>query len=304
MSFWDDLNAVDDQYMDRTKSESDDKERITAFIIGALAVFLAFGVAGLDRWLEPACPRSSVSHYFLEPFAGTFFVMALTFVGAFMIAYRGENKWDGHAATIGGIGALVLAFSPTDGLGCATGTLMDLRPAVVIEVPPGFGTGDLVEGERFPDAVAPAALRAEDGALEGVELRIGTEGTQRWHFAGAGVLFVVLLYFAGVAFPRVKDEDTDAQGKKLPSKRIRNTLYYLFLALMVVGFLMIVFSETMLARALSLWLAGLIAALPYAVPEFGDVVRPVYHGELLAFLAFGLVWLLKGRFLLRVLLGP
>ena len=299
MSIWDQMRTNDAGYMARTTPESDFKERLVACIIGLLALFLAFGVAVLDRVLEPICARASISHYFLEPFAGTFFVMTLTFVGAFMVAYRGENRCDGYFATIGGIGALILAFFPTDGLGCGSGALMDLRPAVVIEVPAGFEPGDLVEGERYPDEVSPGQLRSEAGLLEDVELKIGSETTQFWHYVGAGVLFLVLLYFAGLAFPRIDEDDRDATGALKLRKRIRNALYYIFFGFMILGFLMVLFPGTGIAQWLSGLTARLIAALPYAETDFAGEIRPVYHGELIAFAAFGLSWLLKGRFYLR-----
>lgn len=287
LAFRNRAHAQNDAYLNRSKDMVLTKQRVMALIIGILALFLAFGVAFLDAWFDPVCARTSISHYFYEPLAGTFFVLTLSFVGAFMIAYEGENRLDGWLATLGGVGGLILAFFPTDGIGCAVGQLVDLRPMLTAEVPPEFG----VEAKPWPDTFL----------VEAQAVRIGGQTTQALHFVGAGLMFAVLWYFSAVVFTRIGARDhvapnTDGRTGLRLEKQIRNAVYVFFTLVMTLGIALVVFSSAGWAQNLSLWMARGLAVPFWANNDFAEVARPVYHGEMLALMAFGFSWLTKGRY--------
>jgi len=282
-----------------TDAFQSNKQRAMAASIGAIACFLAFFVARVDVAFQDSCARLSISHYFYEPMAGTLMVMSLTFAGAFMIAYEGRAKLDAWVAFFGGCGALVLAFFPTDGLGCPVGTVADFRPSLIFEVPTVFADG------AKPETFAVTATTA----------RIASGYSQTLHFAGAGVLFLSLLYFTAFAFVRVNhvkdlrtyDPKTDIRQDKTRCKRIRNAFYVVLSALIAFGILVVLANETQIAKDTSVWLGKMIAKIPGTPSEAAGYPRPVYHGELIALGAFGLAWLLHGRLIfaaLKFLYGP
>ncbi len=290
------MNAPNSAYLTPPPGRALTKERAMAFLIGVLAILLAFGVTFLDERFGTACARSSISHYFYEPLAGTFFVMVLSFVGAFMIAFRGENRIDGWLATAGGIGGLVLAFFPTEGTGCDGPGSFDFRPAVVVEYPLTFAH---VPPDNFdPDDLVPDLFDVNDQAAV-----IGDAWTQAWHIGGAAVMFVVLLVFCAWVFPRVNpvtDRQPGPDGRPTGplkwQKRARNAVYYTASVAMVVGMLMIQFDQSGFARAVGGAMARALPIVGLGNPEFAGVARPVYHGEMLALVAFGVSWTVKGRF--------
>ncbi len=281
-SFWPDLSAATQPDQFHTQ-----KQRAVAAVVGAIACFLAFYVVSLDASFGPACARSSISHYYYEPLAGTLMVMSLSFVAAFMIAYEGRAPADGWIAAIGGIGALLVAFFPTDGLGCPPGLEADFRPAITFVVPDAFTARPFPETFDMTDA----------------QLLIGGEDSQKYHMWGAGILFASLLYFTIFAFSRtnhpddrIADPNSDSgRGRWTICKWIRNLTYWLFGVIMLIGIAMILPIAPELSDQWSLRLGRAIAALPPTPDDPTPYPRPVYHGELLALGAFGLSWLLNGR---------
>ena len=264
--FRDQLHRPDPAYLSQTAGEAEGNQRLVAFIIGLLAIWLAIDVNVLDIIHGPKCARSSISHYFYEPVAGTFFVMALTFVAAFLLAYRGECKWDARIASVAGVAALLVAFFPTSGAGCH-GTEVDLRPDLVVEVIEGQIVPFVFEGSErmYLEIADPDTLVA--GAF-----------SQRIHWGAAVILFAVLLYFSAFVFTRVREGIDRVDGVLTRAKKVRNLVYLATSLGMLISFGIILFDETLASLRLP---------------------RPVFIGEALALCCFGIAWLVKGRFWLR-----
>ncbi|MGR3493235.1 MAG: hypothetical protein ACU0DW_14345, partial [Shimia sp.] len=255
-------------------------------------LFLAIGVAMIDGATGAACPRVSISHYYYAPWAGQVYVMALTFVSAFLFAYRGApGTRDGVIATIGGAGGLVLALFPVAGVGCgAVGTEIDLRPFLTLEVQEAMEGGNPI---TVPSTFDIPATRIEvAGPIIG-----------GLHALGATLLFSVLLYFSAVVFCRVEpqadlfDPSAPGEGANIrPEKKMRNTVYRAMTGIMLLGVAMVV----AVPLGLSAWVDPISIGLSYVtgvIPLVGGegIARPIFHGELLALTAFGVSWLLKGR---------
>jgi len=281
-----------------SEREVQQKERFTAFVVGILALSLAFVVLVLDiAGLGHTCARSSISHYFFDPRAGVFFVMALTFVAAFMIRYKGDGVHDGWVASVGGLGALLLAFFPTFGPRCVAEGTVDYRPALVVqEVAPSSDGNFLLTLSQPRDgegaALSNAAAASQDPAEPVKVTAVFSNPTyQFFHFLGALVVLVSLLYFTGFAFRRTNDpKDEDDDGNWTPAKRARNLIYTACAAAMVVGGALILSAMVLSEETLAAW---------------GDVVwvfrRPVYWGEAAFLVAFGVAWMVKSRFWLTQL---
>ncbi|MGR3466707.1 MAG: hypothetical protein ACU0CI_02425 [Shimia sp.] len=268
------------------------KSRALAAVIGGLALFLAIGVAMIDGATGPSCARVSISHYYYAPWAGQVYVMALTFVAAFLFAYRGApGTRDGVIATIGGAGGLVLALFPVAGVGCgAVGAEIDLRPNLITEVKPAMADEDPLT-QAFAFDLPATGIEVAGPWIGGL------------HALGATLLFAVLIYFSWVVFCRVEpradlhDPAAPATGRNVRmGKRLRNLVYRLMTGVMLFGLAMVV----AVPLGLSAWVDPISLALSEwtgAVPLVGGqgVARPIFHGEMLALTAFGISWLLKGR---------
>ena len=270
-------NEDDVKHLKLEPEQAKKRERFLALFIGILAIGLAFGVQIIDAQYDAFCARDSISHYFYEPRAGTFFVMALTVVAAFLYSYRGEKPLDNYVAGGGAIAALLIAFFPTDGVGCdpaeSGSGFIDLRPAIVVSVPSDpapDGQEQFFDLTPRPDDAAPAegTVRAE----------FANERSQTIHGRAAVALFIVFLYFSIYAFTR-----TNAPVDLIPGtdkwtvmKRVRNLAYWACSAVML-G-------------------AGLIFLgwFPYDIP------RPIFWAEAIFLAAFGVSWLIKSR----LILGP
>lgn len=259
-------SSDDEAYLSASPAQGKFRERVTAFIIGVLALGLAPGVFYIDRWGEVSCFRDSISHYFYAPQAGAAFVMALTFVGAFLFRYRGEKLIDNYVASLGAIAALGIAFFPTAGVGCAEGLTLDVRSAFQVIAP--------AEQDPTPAQILVELANLGDGR---VLSRFSGPLENGIHFGSAGGLFLVLLYFSGYAFTRKNADKDEVDGVFTPVKRIRNGFYWACTAAMVVGGILLV-------------------AKQFGV-TFG-LQQPVFWGELVFLTAFGISWMIKGRFLL------
>lgn len=285
---------TDTDYVAPSVDRALSKQRVMALIIGTIALSLAFVVAWLDlvAWTgtPPAayCARSSISHYFYEPVAGTAFVMALTFVSAFMLAFRGETFWQAVVASIGGFGGLMLAFFPTSGLGCDAGATIDVRAYALAVVPSELSSSSEIVTNTFQIASQTAY--------------IAPPWSQTLHMAGAVLMFVSLGVLC-ILFTRI-NKDRDLKEKEnpgdpdvvKPGKFWRNKVYILCCGVMLVGFFMIVRNEHPFSRELSRLIGLTFSFVPGTNDDLAMVIRPVFHGEKLALLAFSVAWIVKGHF--------
>jgi len=99
-----------------------------------------------------------------------------------------------------------------------------------------------------------------------------------WHFIAAAILFAFLAYYAFFVFTRVVDDQCGPDGTPTPVKRSRNRIYYASGALILV----------------SMAAMGLNALIDF--PGWNDL-NLTFWFEGLALWAFGLSWMVKGRFL-------
>lgn len=144
-------------YLDKVMRTTKTKDELLPFIVGVLSILLAFLVSALDAAYGVNAARSSISHYYYAPIAGSAFVIILAFIAAFMLAYRGQSPVDGWITTVGSAGALMTAIFPTAGLGIK---------------------GDQAIDHRFFEQVA---LRNDgDGNLVGETLVAGGNLFQNW----------------------------------------------------------------------------------------------------------------------------
>ena len=209
------VHGVDTAYLAQSPAEALFRQRRLALGVGLVALFLTPAVIWIDRATGAACDgfRLSVSHYYYEPVAGTVFVMALAFIGALLLAYRGENALDGLLSTAAGIAAAAVALLPTEGPGCTRLGPLDVRAAT-------------------------EAVIAPDGVIAANPLDFSTAGVDLAHLIAAGILMVTLIYFSAVIFTRVRPMDRaggDPNGPLTPQKRLRNAIYIAAALAMVAG---------------------------------------------------------------------
>ncbi|NDV01648.1 hypothetical protein [Pseudoroseicyclus tamaricis] len=267
------MMAPDAAYMAMDAREALHKERATALIIGAIALFLAFGVALIDGLNDYTCRRISISHYYYEPLAGGFFVAALAFTGAFLLRYRGETRLDGALASVAGVAAILVALFPTTNIGCLASSEIDFRPAMVLTLE----AGELVPAE-FDGGTYLGYVDLADMLASNTSAVI--------HSIAAIVLFAILLYFSAWSFTRVRTVDRKDGAPGAPvgtAKKVRNGIYVLCSLGILAGFALVGGQD---------WLR-----------EAGWFERPMYLGEAAALASFGVAWLVKSRLLLPGL-GP
>lgn len=264
-------------------------QQITASLVGFTALLLPFFFIGY--WLiRGDCFRDSISHFYYSPFPGTFLVAALAFIGTFLFAYRGENWLENLYAWIAGIGAIGVAIFPTQGTGCEAGKTLLARAFV------HFRRG---EDDSALLLVRPDAWACPDGQACQVAnpvLLPGSEIDQMFslfpatgvvHYLSALLLFSFLFWYCVRVFPRVverrhREHRTDATDRLNRTKRTRNAIYYLSGAVIAIA------SLAMLAH--------------YVFDFEGWESRNLtFWAEAAALWAFGLSWMVKGRFFGRYL---
>ncbi|MDJ0943581.1 MAG: hypothetical protein QNJ30_08955 [Kiloniellales bacterium] len=246
-------------------------QQFLALLVGAVALGLPFAM--LFGVLVGTCFYDSISHFYYSQFFGDVLVMALAFIGTFLIAYRGENFWENRLATLAGFCAYGIAVFPTSGRGCeekafAGRALVDL----------------LAPWKTEPVTVVPATRLGQFFEL--------FANVNVLHFGSAALLFAFLAFYSFYVFTRViPREQTDAEGRLTPVKRRRNRIY-------IWSGWVIVFS--MLAMATN-------ALVSYVTGEswaWWTAVNATFWFEALALWAFGVSWMVKGRFWKALLADP
>lgn len=233
-------------------------QRKLAFLVGFIALGLPFAM--LLGTVLGTCFYDSISHYYYAQFWGDIFVGALFFIGTFLIVYRGENPSESLLATLAGFAAYVVAILPTSGRGCHE------------EMFPGRALADFVRLENAPFvSVKPAS---ETNSL--FEL---FPNAAIWHFFAAAVLFLFLAYYSFFVFTRVVNDQRSENGALKPNKRMRNRIY------IASGW----------AILLSMAAMGLNALTGFN--SFWSDFNLTFWFEALALWAFGISWMVKGRFL-------
>ncbi|HEX9034414.1 MAG TPA: DUF998 domain-containing protein [Streptosporangiaceae bacterium] len=80
--------------------------------VGYLGILLPLALAAGNWLIFAGGMQKSVSDYFYTGMRGVL-VGGLCIIGAFLLAYRGDDKWDGLFTTTAGIGAVGVALFPT-----------------------------------------------------------------------------------------------------------------------------------------------------------------------------------------------
>ncbi|PKQ11150.1 MAG: hypothetical protein CVT70_15425 [Alphaproteobacteria bacterium HGW-Alphaproteobacteria-1] len=255
--------------------------------VGWVAFGLPVSLLALGLLVPTICFYASISHFYFSPIGGDLFVGMLSFVGLLLLCLYsfdmagcdgalGWRWYDVALIRIAGIAALLVAFVPTHGSGCVF---------KAGQVPRAF-VGEAIGSEDFPfrpeplDAVSGAPSFDFWGVLLGLD-RIRDSALDWVHNIAAGVMFLILAYVVLRVFTRVNSEDALREGNR---KDLRNRCY----------------------RALGLVILGAVAVLALKTALFSEAetflriwngLRLTFVFEALALAAFGLAWMIKGRFL-------
>jgi hypothetical protein len=221
-------------------------------------------------WIPTVCPLDSISHFYFSPVGGDILVGALSFIGLLLVCLysfdaagcEGARRWtwrDILLIRLAGIAALLVAFVPTTGPGCErTGT----------EAARAFLTA--AEGPSF-DFWSVLLARPEPTGfpLDSV------------HYAAAGGMFLILAYVVLRVFTRVNSEAALRAGNR---KGLRNACYRV-LGRVILGVVAVL---------------GIKMAVARVAPDmlgFWNALNLTFVLEAAGLFAFGLAWMIKGRFL-------
>jgi len=242
-------------------------QQFMAFWVGLVAFGLPL-VMILATWLDfpqvRACFRDSISHFYYAPFFGDLLVGALFFIGSFLLAYRGQTRLETRLASWAGVFAFGIAIFPTSGAGCEQ-TVFAARVLAGLE----RGTEVFVVAETAEDRLFQLFPYVDV-----------------LHFGSAGLLFAFLAFYCFFVFTRTWDQTQDARGHMTRVKKARNGIYH------ICGAVILVAMAAMGLHAAGLWQAGWNAG------------NWTFRCEAAALFAFGLAWMVKGRFWGHFLLDP
>ncbi|MEL6608030.1 MAG: hypothetical protein AAFO93_03870 [Pseudomonadota bacterium] len=233
---------------------------VDGHVLAFLVGVIAFSLP-IILWLlgrTAVCQFDSISHFYYAPLGGDLFVIMLGFIFFFMVAYRGRNPIENYASGTAGLCALMVALVPTERRGCETGEFK-LR---------------LLADVQLTDVDTPLT----DVTMGGIDPHFTLfEGAQTVHLGFALTLFLLLALHCLVIFPRVLKQHR-VDGKLIASKWWRNAIYY------TSGVTILAMIALMGLEKLFQW-------------PWWDRANGMFYAEALALWAFGLSWMVKGRFL-------
>ena len=246
----------------RTIPELKLDQRLLAATVGAVAVFLPV-VLGLGSLLVNPPMRQSISHFYYVPFFGDVLVGALIFIGTFLIAYRGLLPYERSISNLAGLAAYGVALFPTSGSGVADGTVF-----ARVMSPVSVAISGTPAQEITP--VTAAEFPGHFQLFKYVDVL---------HFGSAALLFGFLAYCALFVFTRPSSRDPDDATKK--PKKMRNGIYH------VCGAIILLSMAALLGKAL------------LGLDTEWNRLRLTFAFETAALWAFGVSWLVKGRFFMK-----
>ena len=235
-------------------------QRRLAFWVGLIAVFMPF-IMFFSQYFGVVM-RESISHYYYVPFLGGIFVLSLAFIATFLIAFRGVSKWQSRLATAAGWLAFGIAFFPTNEWGFNLDKYADQKSLLFIKIAQSdINPAVLIEHNNLKNAFA---LSNNSGTL---------------HFLFAALFFVLLAIYSLFIFTQSEDGVSKINGQLTPIKKLRNKIYYASGSL-------IIFCILLIASNL----------LPNLWGFFWNDYHLTFWFESLALFAFGIAWLVNGRF--------
>lgn len=276
-----------------------DEQRVH-LIIGYTAFFLPILLWGVT-FADFACFPASISHFYYIPVAGELFVGALIFIGMCMLfVYRVDGPrqnmtGDVILTRIAGISAICVAVFPTRGSGCILNG-ETLRPFVSN----AHGGMNLTQTLSPPtvlnapcETVAPQsqAVSGPDFVMQGclhtdlmMQLGVTSPFWSNFRYIAAAVLFMILFYFTLFVFRRIQVNTDIINGQIGAHKQRRNRIYFwcamcITLAMAAIG-----------GATLSEWYFG-------SLVPWWEIYRLTFVFEAIGLMAFGLAWLVKGRFI-------
>jgi len=237
-------------------------QNFLARCVGIVAIGLPLMML-TSLFVEGACMRASVSHFYYEVFYGDLFVGAMFFIGTFLLAYRGETRAENGLATSAGFGAFGTALFPARGDGCQSGEFGTRLFAYVSEEKEGL-------------VMSPMVGDTAEGFFRMVEL------SHILHSVFAILLSGFLAYYSLAVFTRVIPSQRNEDGTLKPVKKRRNLIYK-------ISGIAIIFAILSMTVQMTLKL-GFQYDLPYWETFSGSFIA-----EMVAMSAFGLSWIVKGR---------
>ena len=268
-------------------------------IIGYTAFFLPVVLWGMT-FADFACFPASISHFYYIPIAGDLFVGALIFIGMCMLCvYRVDGPrqhmtLDVILTRIAEISAICVAIFPTRGSGCVLNG-ETLRPFLSnvqsgLDLVQSLPTSTQLHTPCETTTMHSQAVGGTKFVLQGclhtdltAHLGVSSPFWNNFHYIAAAVLFAILFYCALFVFRRVQIEQDVINGQIGPHKRRRNRVYFgcamcITLAMMAIG-----------GATVSEWYLGSLA-------PWWEAYRLTFLFEAIGLMAFGLAWLVKGRF--------
>lgn len=199
--------------------------------------------------------RDSISHYYYTKILGGVFVISLSFIGTFLIAYRGASNLESRLATIAGWATYGIAFFPT--------------------TKPGFTEGK-VSAKVFTELEAISSPPYFSLTGNGLDFAFQQHPVSAYiHIGCAATLFIFLAFYSFRVFPYVDEKRHRKNGALTNAKSRRNNIYYISGWIIVISIITIasqkLWGNNWQKYNLTLWF------------------------EAFALWAFGVSWVVKGR---------
>ena len=240
-----------------------DQQRLAA-LVGTVAIGLPF-IMLFAVFVVGNCFYDSISHFYYTQLFGDIFVVALAFIGTFLIAYRGENPKENQLAGLTGLSTFVVALIPTTGLGCPA---PQITGRILADLPITATTDN---PDQYFELFRSAGL---------------------FHLSAAAILFIFLAYYSLNVFTRTIPSQHYLKNKQLtPEKMWRNRIYKISGALITISILAIL-SYSIITTFTDMKLL------------WWNDNNLTFWFEALALWAFGASWMVKGRFWGNALLDP
>jgi len=247
------------------------QREIQALWIGIIAFIMPTLLYYSNRVSD--CFRDTISHTYYTPFWGDVFVALTSFVGLFLLFYRGQSKAERWLAIIAGISAVVVALVPTTGSGCET-TFIYSR-IFLLENDNGIVSSAFLPGKYFAQI----------------------------HGIAAGVLFLMLTIFSLFVFTATDETNPDQRKAGNRNKKIRNIIYAMTGVIMVTCLVLLALNKFFGFPDCDIFNPEIGIAKPalhcqaggYFSSAFWDIYNLTFYVEWLALAAFGIAWFVKGR---------